>query len=436
MASFVRTVLLLLALGGLAGTAGADNWDRFRGPNGTGTVNDKDVPLTFGPSENVLWKTPLPGVGNSSPVVWGKHLFVQSAARDGKERMLVCIDTTTGKIRWQKTIPGVSVQIRKDSSLASSTPTTDGEAVYVSFWDGKDILVSAYSMAGTPLWSKNLGPFFSQHGAGALPILYKDKLILANDMDAYVESKDKSRKPVPVAHPSLLLALNKKTGEMVWETPRDAERACYSAPFLLDQAGQAGPDLVIVSTTAVTGYDPRDGMKKWEAKDWQANDVRMPLRTVASSALCGGVLVACSGDGAGDRFAVGLALPTNGSAAPPKSLWKTKDFPYVPCPLAHGEHFYFVSDTGFAGCYHAQSGKRLWRERLADTPFYASPLLIDGKVYAASEIGDVYVFAADPSYSLLARNELGERIRATPAVADGRLYIRGERHVYCIGKAR
>jgi outer membrane protein assembly factor BamB len=438
MSRLLRPALLLLALGGLAGSALAGNWDRFRGPNGSGVVDDKNVPLTFsaakGSAKNLVWSTPLPGTGVSSPVVWGKRIFLQAASADARERSLVCLDTD-GKLLWQRKIAAVKAQIhRQYGSHACSTPTTDGEAVYIAFWDGKDILLAAYDMAGNPLWSKDLGPFFSQHGAGASPILYKDKVILANDMDGYTEQKDKSKKPVPVAHPSLLVALNKKTGEMIWETPRSAERACYSAPMLLTKPGQARPDLVVVSTTAVTGYDPDDGTPKWEAKNWQDKSVRMPLRTVASSALVGDVLVACSGDGAGDRLAVGLELPRPGKSDAPTKLWENrKNFPYVPCPLARGENFYFVNDDGWAGCYNARTGKRIWQERLGTDRFTASPLLIDGKVYAASEAGDVYVFAAEPEYRLLARNEVGERIRATPAVADGRLYVRGDRHLFCFG---
>jgi outer membrane protein assembly factor BamB len=328
--------------------------------------------------------------------------------------------------------------IRPDSSLASSTPTTDGKAVYVTFWDGKDVIAAAYDFQGAKLWNKNLGPFISQHGPGASPILYKDKLILANDMDSYIEQKDKSRKPVPIDHPSLLVALNKKTGEIAWETPRVAERACYSAPFLLKQPGQAEPELVVVSTTAISGYNLDDGSIKWEAKDWQKDSKKPLLRTVASTALSSdGVLIACSGDGSGDRFSAAVALPGAGKSAAPRSLWEStkKEFPYVPCPLAHGEHFYCVNDSGYAGCYEVRTGKRLWFERLAEETFYASPLLIDGKIYAASDSGDVYVVAAEPKYRLLARNDLGgEHIRATPAVANGRLYVRGERNLFCIGK--
>ncbi len=433
-----RFALFLVAFG-TAGAVFAGPWDRFRGPNGTGAVDDKNVPLKFGEKEHRLWKVAIPGAGHSSPVVWGTHLFVQTADPAGKDRTLLCIDTADGKTRWEKTIPGVRAPIHNYSSFASSTPATDGEAVYVSFWDGKGIVVAAYDFQGKPLWSKDLGPFFSQHGAGASPILYKDKLILADDMDAYVESKGKgkAKTPVPVKHPSLLVALDKKTGDVVWDAPRPAVRACYSAPFLLQRPGESGPELIVVSTPVITAYNPDSGSKLWEATDWQAKSVRMPLRTVASSVVSGDVLLACAGDGAGDRLSVGIALPVPGKSDAPQRLWDNrKDFPYVPCPLVRGEYFYFVNDSGYAGCYHAKSGKRVWYERLEDGRFSASPLLIDGKVYAFGESGEAYVFAAEPTYRLLAQNTVGEAVRASPAAADGRLYVRGARHLFCYGKTK
>src|SRR5262249_6646628 len=144
--------------------------------------------------------------------------------------------------------------------------------------------------------------------------------------------------------------------------------------------------------------------------------VKTPMRTVASPALVGDILCVCSGGDAG-RFAIGLALPGAGNAGPQRVWENRKDFPYVPSPLARGEHVYFVNDAGFAGCFHAPTGKRMWFERISDAGFHASPLLIDGKIYAANVAGDVYVLAAEPTYRLLAHNELGEVIRATPAVA-------------------
>src|SRR5581483_5836681 len=352
MTRVTRTLVLVVGLGALAG---ADHWERFRGANGTGMSDDKDVPLTFGPRENLRWKVELEGAGNSSPVVWGHHLFLHAASKDGKLRTLLCLDTADGRVRWQRSIPGGPAKIRADSSLASSTPATDGTAVYVPFWDGKNVVLSAFDFEGEKLWSKDLGVFNSQHGPGASPILYQDTLILAHDMD-----KDDFYTKVPNERPSVLLALDKRTGRLRWEAPRTAERACYSAPFLLPRPGEKGPVLVVTSTTAVTGYDLETGAKVWEAKDWQEAATKGPFRTVASPALAGDVLCVCSGGDAG-RYAVGLALPHPGDPGPPRRLWDNrKDFPYVPSPVAVGEHLYFVNDQGFAGCYHARTGARVW----------------------------------------------------------------------------
>lgn len=425
-----RSLLFVFAVAILTG---ADNWERFRGPNGAGTSDDRDIPLTFSATQNVVWKTALPGAGNSSPIVWGKHVFLQTSSKDGKSRSLLHLDAASGKIIWEKTIPGVSATIRADSSMASSTPTTDGQSVYVSFWDGKDIILTSYDFQGAQLWSKNLGNFNSQHGPGASLILYKDSLLLANDMD-----KDDFYTKKVNPRPSFLMAFDKRTGRLLWETPRTAERASYSAPIFRQLPGQKEPELVVTSATAVTGYSPSSGVKLWELKDWQVHGLKAPMRTVATPAMLGDMLCVCCGGDAG-RYAIGVAMPKSrlpgAGMDTAKAVWENrKDFPYVPSPLARGEHFYFVNDAGFAGCYDAKTGKRVWFERLAEGGFHASPLLIDGKIYAVSTAGDVYVLAAEPTFKVLARNELGEVIRATPAVTAGRLYIRGDRHLYCIGK--
>ncbi len=248
--------------------------------------------------------------------------------------------------------------------------------------------------------------------------------------------KDDFTTKVPNVRPSMLVALDKRNGQLIWEAARVAERACYSAPFLFQRPGQKNPELIVTSTTAVTGYNVETGAKIWEATGWQEHAGKVLMRTVASPALAGDTLCVCSGGDAG-RLAIGLALPGPGKTDAPQRIWENrKDFPYVPSPVALGEHFYFVNDKGFAGCYHARTGKREWYERVAESGFHASPLVIDGKLYAISTGGEVYVFAAEPTYRLLARSELGEVVRATPAVADGRLYIRGERHLFCLGKSQ
>jgi outer membrane protein assembly factor BamB len=418
-----------IALSLAAGAVGADNWERFRGPNGDGVSNDKNIPINFSVKEGVRWKTPLAGGGHSSPIVWGDRLFVQTTSLDGSERSLLCFDANTGTEMWKRSIPGTSVKIRHDSSLASSTPTTDGEAVYVSFWNGKDIILAAYSFKGDKLWNRNLGEFVSQHGAGASPILYKDLLVFSLDKDAF---RDTNKLTGPVPDPSKLLALNKRTGDTVWERPRDAVRACYSAPFVLEKPGTA-PELIVTSTSAITSYDPDSGKPNW---NWNWTFAKDPLRTIAATIHTNGLLLACSGDGSGERLMVAVAMNGQGKDARPDKLWDNrKEFPYVTCMLIRGEHVYFVNDLGRAGCFHAKTGKKVWFETIPDAKFYASPVLIDGKIYACSEAGDVYVIAAEPTeYQQLARNPMGDLIRATPAVANGCLYIRAQNTLYCIGR--
>jgi len=338
----------------------------------------------------------------------------------------MCLDTAKGDMIWVKKLPGATAKFRDESSLASSTPTTDGTLVYAAFWDGKEVHIVSYDFAGNQKWHKNLGRWTSQHGPGGSPILHKDKLIFANDMD--FEDKAKN----PVSRPSILYAFNKETGDIVWETPREAYRACYSAPFLLERNGQT-PELIVTSSTAITSYNPDDGKPNW-TWHWKWTGA-MPYRTICSTLHVDGMLFACSGEGGPNRHMSAIDLKVAGKGAKPETVWENrKKFPYVSCLLSRGENLYFVNDDGYAGCFHAKSGKQIWFERLESANFHASPVLVDGKMIAVSVQGDVYVFAAEPTYQLLGKSSLGELVRASPAVADGRMYIRGQRHLYCIGK--
>jgi outer membrane protein assembly factor BamB len=413
----VPRTALAAALVLLVVTAGsADNWPRFRGPNGTGVAADRDVPVSWSQGSGVLWKIPLPGLGNSSPVVWGDRLFVQTAPPGGKERQLVCVSASTGKLLWSRAVRGHSAKTHPKNTLASSTPATDGERVYAAFWDGSDILLAAYDMDGRPVWERPLGSFTSQHGAGASPVVYEDKVYFANDQD----------------DTSTLHVFDARTGKTVWQDRRPAFRACYSSPFILEKAGHR-PELIVVSTMAITSYEPHSGRKNWNYQ-WKFS-AKFPLRTTGSAIAGGGMLFACSGDGGGDRHMIALRLDGAGPRTKVTLAWENKrDFPYVPTLLKRGDYLYFVNDKGMAGCYDARTGKRVWFERLPEAEFTSSPVLIDGKMYAASEGGEVLVIAAEPKFRLLARNPLGERVRATPAVADNRLYIRGQNHLFCIAK--
>jgi outer membrane protein assembly factor BamB len=389
----------------------AADWPRFRGPNGTGLV-DADLPIRWGP-EDIVWKTALPGVGHSSPIVGGGRIFVQSAAADGQARWLLCVNSTDGKVLWQREAPGRPAHTHPRNSLASSTPALDGERVYAVFWDGKAILLAAYTYKGEPVWHRDLGSFKSQHGPGFSPIVVDGRVILSNDQDGS----------------AVLLAFDAHTGKPLWQAARKAFRACYSTPFVRQSA--EGAELVVVSTAAVSGYDPATGTENWYCT-WPT--ARMPLRTVSSPILVDGVIIATAGDGAGDRLAMAVRPGGTGNMTETNRLWQDrKSLPYVPSVLGWGPYIYSVNDTGFAACHRAATGEVVWQERLGG-PITASPILAQGKVYACTEAGDVIVFEAAPAFKVLGRNRLSEAIAATPAAVDGRLYVRGHDHLYCIAK--
>lgn len=413
---FSRVALVLLIASAPSAMASEPTWSRFRGPNGMGTASDMDIPVKFS-EQSVLWKKPIPGSGNSSPVVWGNRLFLQSASKDGKERSLLCLSSLDGKTIWTTTFPtnpSARPKTHAKNSLASCTPAVDGERVYALFWDGVDMVLYGLDMDGKQLWQRNLGPYKSQHGAGTSPMVYQKKVYVANDQDGEAE----------------LLAFDALTGKDVWRAKRPPFRACYSVPFLLEKAGHP-TELIVGSTAGVTSYDPDTGHENWNFTSWPW--LKTPLRTVASPIAIDGIIIANSGDGSGERNTVAIRPEGKGTLSKEVVLWsKTKTYPYVPNLLALGEHVYFVNDLGIAGCAVAKTGEIVWSERLGGN-FSASPVLVDGKIYAPSEDGTVYVFQAAPKYQPLAKNVLDEGFIATPAVASRRLFIRGKNSLYCIG---
>jgi outer membrane protein assembly factor BamB len=397
------------------GLAGAGDWPRFRGPNGTGIAADKDVPIKW-TAENVLWKTAIPGSGHSSPIVQGGRVFLQSSSKDGKERWLIALDAATGAIVWKTPTTGHDAKKHPLNTLASSTPATDGERVYAVFWDGEHIHLGAYDFKdGNPVWEKDLGSFTSQHGFGHSPMRVGNKVVLANDQDGS----------------SHLLAFDARSGEKAWEVERKAFRTCYSTPFVRTKA-DGGEELIVSSTAGITAYNPTDGKANW-SYTWSFP--RKPLRTVASAIAAGELIVANSGDGDGSRHLIAVKMGDKGDVTETNLAWqKSRATPYVPCLLARGEHVYGVTDKGIASCYVARTGEEVWSERLTAGGFTASPVMVDGKVYAVANDGSVYVFEAAPQFKMLAKNTVGEPVSSTPAVADNHLFIRGNKHLFCIGK--
>ena len=400
----MRTCLLALLV---ACPALAEDWSRFRGPNGTGVSSDDAVPVVW-TKKDTRFRSEIPGTGHSSPIVVGKRVFLLSATDDA--RLVLCYDATSGKKLWEKSVAGGAGTTHRKSSLASSTPCSDGERLYCSFWDGKRVSLHAYDLEGKRLWAKDLGPFTSQHGPGFSPIVVEGKVIINLD-------QDKS---------AVLRVFDAKTGNDSWKSERPAFRSCYSTPFVLGQGTNLR--LVVASTAGVSAYT-LDGTKSWHY-DWTFTG--MPLRTVGSPVAADGMIFACAGDGSGDRSMIALKPDPNGGK--PALVWsKAKNTPYVPTLLAKDGYLYGVNDTGVALCIEAKSGTMMWQTRLCGQ-VSGSPVLIGGKVYATDEEGVCHIFAAETkALRVLAKNKVGEAVFSTPAVSDGRLYFRGSKHLICVG---
>ncbi len=393
----------------------AGNWPQFRGPDGNGVSAEKGIPVTWSQGD-YAWDVAIPGIGHAAPVIWDDFVFVTSAEDAGALRHLVCLSAESGQIRWSQLI-GMNRSKKHDkSSWASATPVTDGERVYVTFADKEHYLVAAYDFSGNLLWRRSLGPYESQHGLGASPIVFEDQLIVANDQDG----------------PSSLVALDKVTGQTRWVTPRAFRdvSTSYSTPLLLREPNQP-PQLIVVSAAmGVASHDPQTGLLNWQTDDF-------PKRTVASPVYGGGLLIASYGQGGSygiGQVAIDPKVRNERGLAAVK--WtREKLIPYVPTPIVYGDHLFEWSDLGIITCVDLKTGKDVWTNRLGGN-YSSSPLCIDGKLYGVTEQGQVTVVEAGPAFKELGSADLGDGSHATPAVANGRLYLRTFERLKCLSAKR
>src|SRR6266545_8409812 len=401
--------LLALALALTLGSAA--DWPRFRGPNGTGAVEgtlpkiDPAAPL---------WKVKLPGKGVSSPIIVNGKIYLQSASIDGKTRMLLCLSAADGTTEWTKELPGDKAKTHAKNSLASGTPACDGSHIYCQWWDGNAVSLGAYDLTGKQLWQASLGSYVSQHGPGFSPIVHNGLVFVNVDDDEHAE----------------LVAFDAKTGEKKWFAERKHVRASYSTPFILERTGKA-PELILGTTTALTSYDPATGKVNWEyAIVWPKGE--MPLRMIGHPVYAAGLLVVYTGDGSGSRYMAAI----DPEKKTPTKVWELKkDTPYVPCVLVKGDKLFWVADKGLATCADAKTGKALWAERVFEnSDVTASPVMVGDKIVMVSEKGEVAVVKADKEFEEPTKVSLGDKVYSSPAVADGKVFIRGETHLFCFGK--
>jgi len=384
----------------------SENWPGWRGPRGDGTSMEKNVPIRWSGTQNILWKVPIPGKGHASPIVWGKHIFVVTAIKEKKQRILLCLDHKDGKILWQRVI--LEAPLERTNSLnsyASSTPATDGQRVYISFLDRDKMFIAAYDFDGNRLWEVRPGVFTSMHGYCSSPVLWKDKVIVNGDHDG----------------PSYIVALSRATGQTIWKTPRPNRTRSYCTPIIRQIDGRN--QMVLSGTMCLASYDPDTGKQHWL--------IDGPTEQFVASIVYNGELLFMT-CGFPDRFIQAIRPDGRGNVTDTHVLWqKDRDCSYVPSPIALGPYFLVVADNGVATCFEAKTGKSCWRERLG--PHYSASLVsANGLVYFLSDKGVMTVIKPGAELEIVARNELGENTYASPAISDSQIFLRGAKHLYCI----
>jgi outer membrane protein assembly factor BamB len=396
----------------IANTSSAQEWTRFRGPNGSGQSETTTIPPSWG-ATGYLWKAELPGVGHSSPVLWGDRIFLTSADPADGRRYALCLSAADGKLLWTREYAAKKYPVHQQNSLASSTPTVDGERVYCAWAMPDELSVVALNHDGSDAWRADLGPFVSQHGFGTSPVLHDDVLILTDDQDAE----------------SSLLALDRRTGETRWKIPRkvlDKQNTSYAAPCVYEPA--SGPPELIVCSWAhgITSVDPRTGKTNWEL-------AALERRPVGSPIIVNGMILANCGEGSGNNNVVGVRPPAGDKPAELVFKIGRTSAPYVPTLVAHGSLVFLWGDRGVVTCIDGASGKQHWHERVGGN-YSSSPLRVADRVYCISTEGEVVSLAAGDRFQLLGRSALGEASRATPAVARGRMFLRTESHLFAVGE--
>lgn len=386
---------------------GARYWPRWRGP-AQGLVLDGKYPDQWSPTENVVWKVKVPGQGNSSPIIWHDRLFLTAHENQGKTRLVLCFDRGDGKLLWQCPAPKHLVEgAQGKNGWASGTPSADGERVYAYFGTGG---LFCCDFDGKQVWHVPFPKMDALHGMACSPLLLKDKVIIFQEHNPG----------------GFIAAYDKLTGKELWKTPRK-ETVSWGSPIAINVAGKE--QVIVSSSMRVYGYDPDTGKEIWNCAG--------NLFEVIPTPVVGHDLLFCCSGRSGPTLAI-RPEGAQGDITKTNVVWKTiKGSPFVPSPLLYGDYLYTVNDMlSIVSCFDAKTGKQLWQERCGqpvNEGFSASPIGVNGKVFFTNDEGETYVMEHSDEFKLLHVNRLGEKTLASPALLDGRWYIRTQKHLWCLG---
>ena len=442
MFSLLVTICFLMPI-----PAAGQNWPSFRGPSATGIAEGYPLPVKWHieRSENVRWKTSIPGLGHSSPAIWGNRIFVTTAVKDkGQSELKVglygdvksvteknifswhvyCIDRRTGQILWNRESHKGKPKVKRHpkSTHASPTPCTDGNYV-VAFFGSEGMY--CYDMEGNLIWKKDLGKldwgFFSspsaQWGGGSSSVIHEQMVIIQCD----------------VQENSFLAAFDLADGAQIWKTPRN-DFPTWGTPTVY--TGKEHSQIIVNGYKHIGGYDIKTGKEIWKMKG--GGDIPIPTPIVGHNLI----YITKAHGGKSPIYAVRLSATGDISLDEDESsnkhiAWSySKDGNYIPTPILYNDYLYCCSDKGKLSCIEAETGKQLYRESISSSsvPFSASPVAADGKIYCTAEKGDIYVVKAGPEFKLIGTNKMNETCMATPAISQGALFFRTRHHLVAVAE--
>ena len=409
-----RMVAGVVTMWVVCGTAAAADWPGFRGGEAAGVGQGSGYAAEWNRQSNVTWRTVLDGEGWSSPVAAGGRVYLTSAVQRGGRWMLhaLCLDAATGSILWNREVfsedRALGTTRHEKNSRASATPVVEGDHLYVHFGNQG---IACLTTGGEPVWSNRSLRYEPVHGNGGSPIVFGDRLILSCDG----------------ADEAFVVALDKATGRQVWRTDRGVRtrsRFSFSTPLAIEVDDRT--QVVSAGSGAVYGYDPTDGRVIWGVGYGEGYSV------VPQPVYEQGLLYVCTGFNRASLLAI-RPRGARGDVTQSATAWSTnRAAPLTPTPVAAGGDVFMVSDQGVATCLDAKTGDVQWQQRIGGN-YSASPVIAEGRVYFPSEDGEVVVVAASREFRELARNSVGERIFATPALVDGAIYLRTDAALYRIG---
>lgn len=418
MPLFIR--LLLLAIAPFASASAAD-WPMWRGALGDGTTPESKLPTKWSTTENITWKTPLPGPGNSTPIVWKDHVFLTQAVEAQSQRLLQCYDRSTGKLLWEKGVQNAPEELtHKTNPACASSPATDGQNVIV--WFGSAGL-HCYDFTGSKRWSLDLGEQRHIWGYGASPVIHGEW--------CYLNFGPGARQ--------FLVCVNKTTGQIVWQHDEPGGHSgegdgkkwlgSWSDPIIRSVGDH--DELLMTFANRLCAFDPAVGKELWTCSGLNALVYTSPL-------FSDGVVV-----GMGGYNGMAAAVKAGGSGDVTQNrLWQaTKTRQRIGSGVIHEGHIYILTDPGIAECRSLETGALVWEERLAGPGptgqnWSSLVLTADAHCYAVNQGGDAFVFRASPQFKLVATNSLKEKVIGSIAISDGQLFIRGHQNLWCIGQRK